>query len=148
MNLTDLRQLGNLLVAESEQAMTSASGFALKPPEMMVMAELYAHGTLSVGTLARHVGLAQSRVSTAVAALRRERLVSVEPAPDDGRKTMVRLGERAEEVADVVRHQDARPLVASLAGELAPDQLDELLVRLSELRDALDRRARTAGSAR
>ena len=59
MNLTDLRQLGKRLVAETEAAMTESAGFDLKPTEVTVLTALFANGKLSIGDIAKHAGLSR-----------------------------------------------------------------------------------------
>jgi DNA-binding MarR family transcriptional regulator len=141
MNLTDLRQLGKRLVAETEAAMTETAGFNLKPTEVTVLTALFANGKLSIGDIAKHAGFAQSRVSTAVASLCRRGYTDIERDATDGRKTMVVLGARAEEVTVEAMQQEALPLVATLFPESSADQAEQTMRQLECLRKALDARA-------
>lgn len=142
---TRFKRLGERMHAETTRFI-EASGMAIPASWFPLLAALERAGGLTVGELARSVGVSQPGVTRSVGRLAELGLIEVVAhGSSDRRRRSVRLtaaGERlvAQARSDVWPHVEAAVVDAcdGLAGSLL-DQLTELEARLD--REPLDRRA-------
>ena len=134
MNAGDLHKLARVLRAIATAATAEAGEAPPSAGDIAIVEDIAGHEGTSIGEIARRTGLAQSLVSTTVAAMRDAGVVSTSPDPADRRRLSVRIDARAR--THVLRARAAEPVEPALRAHL-PDASDEELDRLLELLDAV-----------
>jgi DNA-binding MarR family transcriptional regulator len=137
MNLGDLYQLGRRLKDEAERAMTGGHDLGLSPAETIVIADLLEHPDSTISDIVSRTAFAQSRVSLAVADLRRRGWVETATDAADRRFTRVLLARWIGHKAAEVKGRSAEPLLAELLSGLEPERREEIVGALETLHSAL-----------
>jgi DNA-binding MarR family transcriptional regulator len=134
------------LKAYAEAALGDRDGQAdaMPPAHQMVLGCVLAAPGSSIGDIARSAGLAQSAVSTAVAALRDVDLVFTSADPDDRRMTRVSPSARLSRWAAGHLAVDAETVLAPLLASRPERDRRRVLEGLAILHDAF---TRTEGKA-
>ena len=150
MNAGDLYYLGRRLKALAEAAFGAQEGEVDAVPiahRLILGAVLESPGS-SIGDMARSTGLVQSAVSSAVAALREQQLVLVEPDGNDRRVTRVRPAPRLAAWAADRLHADAEHVLAPLLAERSVAERRRVFDGLAVLHEAFLREDEASGANR
>lgn len=126
------------LACHTEHRTRSSSPTGLTSRDASLLAHVEDPVGRSPATLARHLGVAASTLSAALARLEREGLARLEPDPEDGRRRIVRLTDAGREA--MARESVLDPeRVARLLSSMAPRQRAEAVRGLRALADAARR---------
>ncbi|MEZ5666917.1 MAG: MarR family winged helix-turn-helix transcriptional regulator [Alphaproteobacteria bacterium] len=130
-----LAKLGQYLRTEAQREGTPAR---LSPTQIMILRQLDRGCTMGVTALAAELGVTQPTVSDAIAALRRKRLVTREPARQDGRVATISLTAAG---AETLRRLTAVPVALTrIMGDLPLSEkaaLQRVLIKIIKgLQDA------------
>lgn len=141
MNAGDLYYLARRLQALSERALgaTPEAVDAVPRDHQLVLGFVLDAPGSTVGEISRGVSLAQSAVSTAVAALREQGLLTTHVDPDDRRRTRVSPSDRLARWAAGHLRRDVGEVLAPVFAELGTRERAEVTRALSVLLDALRR---------
>lgn len=101
-----------------------------------VMAVINAHETISIGTLGRLVGSAQSTTSEMVARLTKTEMVTKVRGPDDGRVVLVELTDQGRQLMQR-RKKNLREAYSNLLDALEPDEKKRFIDSLCALNELL-----------
>ena len=134
--MSDLYQLGRRLTELAYQGM-GADRLGLTPSEFLVLRDLFMNGESSIGDVVARTGLAQSRVSTAVATLRDRGWAATKADPADGRKTLVDLTEQVRAAGTRRRETRAEGSLATALADVGPAERDALIAALGRLHQLL-----------
>lgn len=133
-----LKRIGERLQAQTQDLTAECAGTDLPTPHNPVLAALDRLGPLSIGDLARALGLSQPGITRMVNRMKAEGLLDVSPSEADRRISTVRLSARGE---NLVAHLKVTlwPAVAAAVSEICGaldgpllDQLDALETALCE----------------
>jgi MarR family 2-MHQ and catechol resistance regulon transcriptional repressor len=136
MDMSDLYQLGRRLTELAYQGM-GADRLGLTPSEFLVLRDLYMNGESAIGDVVGRTGLAQSRVSTAVATLRDRGWVATKADPADGRKTLAGVTDSVRVEGDSRRAGGADPVLAAVLADAEPGERAQLAAALARLHELL-----------
>lgn len=137
MNAGELTALGRRLIELARSRLVDPDDPALSPAESAVLSDVLRNPGTTAGQIAGRVGFAQSRVSTALAALRQLGVVRTEPSPADRRASLVHV---VDEATEEIRRRVGRSIDADLTAVLAKqgaEGADTLLAALETLHRAL-----------
>ncbi len=141
MKAGDLYYLARKLQAHAEEALGASPGQVDAVPfhHRLILGYVIESPGAVIGEIARRLSLAQSVVSTAVAALRDEGLVVTDADPDDRRRTKVAPSDRLERWAEKYLRADAREVMAPVLDSLPARERSSVLRGLSLLHQAFRR---------
>jgi DNA-binding MarR family transcriptional regulator len=103
-----------------ERALESRAGIPasveppLDPAELVALKQLRENGTSRVSEIAQRGAFAQSRISWAIARLRKRGWVRTEPDPSDGRSTRVTLSAKLASYVDAALNAQASTVLDSI----------------------------------
>ena len=100
---------------------------------LVVLSDIYAHDSTSVGAIAARTGLPQSQVSGAVARLKQSGSVESAPDPADGRRQLIRQAPAVSQRVAEVRAAGIDSALAAALGSDDPDRLREVTEALAVL---------------
>lgn len=106
----------------------------VRPSYGSVLLPLFEEDGLRMGELAARARLSKQTMTTLIRLMERARLVTREPDPADGRASLIRLTERAREVAPVAAEVVAE-LERTIAGRLGERRYQALRSGLQEVMD-------------
>jgi methyltransferase (TIGR00027 family) len=115
MNAGELHRLARRLMEIARAATADHGDPPMSPGELTVFADVMAHPDSSVRDITARTGFTQSHVSASIARLRAAGQAETVTDPADGRRTLVRVTERA--TTAIVRRA-TRPVDDTLAGAL------------------------------
>jgi DNA-binding MarR family transcriptional regulator len=136
MDMSDLYQLGRRLTELAYEGM-GAGQLDISASEFLVLRDLYMNGESSIGEMVERTGLAQSRVSTSVANLRRRGWVETGPDRDDGRKTIARVTSDVRLEGDRRRGVSAEGALERVLADANPSERAQLARALERLHQLL-----------
>ena len=134
--MSDLYQLGRRLTELAYQGM-GADRLGLTPSEFLVLRDLFMNGESSIGEVVGRTGLAQSRVSTAVATLRGRGWVTTKADPADGRRTLAGVTDAVRAEGDSRRAGSAETALAAVLADAEPGERAQLAAALARLHELL-----------
>ncbi|MEV4437091.1 MarR family transcriptional regulator [Streptomyces sp. NPDC049555] len=135
MDGMQLLGLGRRLIELGRQVIDEAGPTAITPGEAAVIADVFRYPDCSVREIVARTGFAQSHVSASVSRLRERGLLETAADPADGRRTLVRLTDRARRA---VRARADRPADEAIARAVAdPDHARRVVALLDELAQLL-----------
>ncbi len=148
MNAGDLYYLSRKLQAHAEEALGASPGQVDAVPfhHQLILGHVIESPGAAIGEMARRLSLAQSVVSTAVAALRDQGLVMTDADPEDRRKTKVAPSDRLARWAERHLRSDANDVMAPVLDNLPARKRASVLRGLSLLHEAF-RRQEEAGQS-
>ena len=143
----DLYYVARRLKAHAEAALGAREGQveAMSPAHQLVLGAVLSSSPLSIGEIAKALGLAQSAVSTAVAALREQQLVLTEVDAEDRRVTRVSAAPRLAAWAAAHLHVAAATVMAPLLAHRPSQERRCVLDGLALLHDAFKRQDELSG---
>ncbi|MBO1335311.1 MarR family transcriptional regulator [Streptomyces sp. VRA16 Mangrove soil] len=100
---------------------------------LVVLSDVYAHDSTSVGAIAARTGLPQSQVSGAVARLKEAGSIETAPDPADGRRQLIRQAAGVSDRVAEVRTAGIEEALATALGGAADDRLREVTDALAVL---------------
>lgn len=124
-----------LSVARLHRALRQHAEAGLSPSQLSALAAIDRHGSMTLGELAAHEGVAPPTITGIVARLEADANVAREADPDDRRVVRVVATDQGRALLAAARRRKDAWLSRRLAG-LAPDELDRLAAALDVL-DAL-----------
>ncbi|MET8805803.1 helix-turn-helix domain-containing protein [Streptomyces sp. NPDC004546] len=131
MDGMQLLQLGKRLTELGRDAIDQADPTSLTPGEVAVIADAFRNPDCSVREIVARTGFAQSHVSASVARLRERGLLQTVPDPADGRRTLVRLTDRARRaVRSRADHRADEAITRAIAD---PGRAERIIALLDEL---------------
>jgi DNA-binding MarR family transcriptional regulator len=150
MDAGDLYYLGRRLKALAEVAFGAQEGEvdAVPASHRLILGAVLESPGSSIGDIACSTGLVQSAVSSAVAALREQQLVLVEPDANDRRVTRVRPAPRLAVWAEDRLHADAEHVLAPLLAEWSGAERRRVFDSLALLHEAFVRGDEASGRHR
>lgn len=95
------------------------------------------NGEGSISQTVARTGLAQSRVSSSVAAFTKRGWMTTRPDPDDGRRTLVRVTDRVRRLGDQRRAGGAGTALTEALADLPARERQTLLRSLERLHELL-----------
>ncbi len=136
------------LKAHAEAALGAREGQvdAISPVHQLVLGVVLSSPGSSIGEIAKGLGLAQSAVSNAVAALRDQQLVLTEVGADDRRVTRVSATPRLAAWAAAHLHADAAAVMAPLLADRPTRERRCVLDGLAILHEAFKHQEEVAGN--
>ena len=105
------------------------AGHAPSSATFRVLGMLHSTGGLQVGEIARRENASQATASNLVARLKREGLASTEPAPHDGRVTVVRITPVGQTLLEKL-FQQVEAAMGEIGAELTREEIDALYAAL------------------
>ncbi|MFA7263414.1 MAG: MarR family transcriptional regulator [Caulobacter sp.] len=120
-------------------ALYAEAGLRFEPRWYAVFSTLRAHGPLSVGALARRLGVTHAAVSQVRAALTREGLIEARTDPADGRRQDLALTPLG--AATALQLQPLWDAINTATAQVLERDAPGLLHNLEDLARALDRRS-------
>ncbi len=141
MNAGDLYYLARKLQAHAEEALGASPGQVDAVPfhHQLILGYVIESPGAVIGDIARRLTLAQSVVSTAVAALRDQGLVVTDADPDDRRRTKVAPSNRLARWAEKYLRADVDDVMAPVLDNLSARERSSVLRGLSLLHQAFRR---------
>ncbi|WP_208729886.1 MarR family winged helix-turn-helix transcriptional regulator [Corallococcus exercitus] len=119
-------------------AIYQAAGVRFEPRWYAVFTALRNDGPLTVGELAERLGVTHAAVSQVRTALERERLITGEADPEDGRRQRLKLTAHGHKTA--AKLAPLWDAIQTAATALLEEGAPQLLAELTGLEHALDRR--------
>jgi MarR family transcriptional regulator, 2-MHQ and catechol-resistance regulon repressor len=148
VNVRDLIWLGQRL-AEAGQLDVRELAPGVPIAELIVMYDLLDHGPSTITELAERTGYAQSRVSSAVAALCERHWAQTRSDPADGRRTIVHVPDEVQRQAREVQARNAtEEVLGPLLAELPARRREAIIRALADLHDLLRKRDNDTRAAR
>jgi DNA-binding MarR family transcriptional regulator len=131
-----LRRIGERLQSDTQRLLDT-----LDPPvpasQYPYLAALDRHGPLTVGELARAVGVSQPGATRTIGLLEAQGLVGAVPAGDDQRRRLVDLTDAGRRLVDAAK-DTVWPRIAAAVEDLCGDLRGPLLEQLAAVEDGLD----------
>jgi DNA-binding MarR family transcriptional regulator len=127
-----------LSVARLHRALRQHAEAGLSPSQLSALAAIDRHGSMTLGELAAHEGVAPPTITGIVARLEADANVAREADPDDRRLVRVVATEQGRQLLGAARQRKDAWLSRRLAG-LAPDELGRLDAALDVLAALVER---------
>ncbi len=135
-----LLSLGKRLIEIGREAIDQAGPTSLTPGEVAVIADVFRYPDCAVREIVARTGFAQSHVSASVGRLRERGLLDTAPDPADGRRTLVRLTDRARRAVHTRADRPADDVIArAVADPARAERVVALLDELAQLLPTTDR---------
>ncbi|MFE4971603.1 MarR family winged helix-turn-helix transcriptional regulator [Kitasatospora sp. NPDC056651] len=131
MDGVQLLRLGKRLTELGRELIIAPASQQLTPAEIAVIADVFRHPAASAQEVRVRTGFAQSHVSVSVARLREQGLLEAAPDPDDGRRTLLTVSERARQAIHSHVAEPAEPVIAKAVPD--PEQARRVTELLDEL---------------
>ena len=128
-----------LAVARLHRTLRQHADAGLSPSQLSALVAIERHGSMTLGELATHEGVAPPTITGVVARLEADGNVEREPDPSDRRVVRVTASARGRELVVRARERKDAWLTRRIAG-LTPDELDRLADALGVI-EALGERA-------
>jgi MarR family 2-MHQ and catechol resistance regulon transcriptional repressor len=134
--MSDLYQLGRRITDLANQGM-GGDELDVSPSEFVVLRDLFMNGRSSISDTVNRTGLAQSRVSTRVAALKKRGWVITLSDPADGRRTLAEVTPEVTAEGNRRRGRYAEDALNLVLADCPPDEKQALAAALERLHQLL-----------
>ncbi|MFI1973314.1 MarR family winged helix-turn-helix transcriptional regulator [Streptomyces cinnamoneus] len=145
MDGTQLLSLGKRLIELGRDAIDQAGPTSLTAGEAAVVADAFRFPDCAVREIVARTGFAQSHVSASIARLRERGLLETAPDPVDGRRTLVRLTDRARRAVLARAGRPADEVITRAVADA--DRTERVIALLDELAELLSPATDPAASA-